>query len=275
MNLPIDSIISDPQTQPRVRLSPAAAVEYREELEAGTEFPPVVVFFDGETYWLADGYHRLAAHATAGKETIAAEVHEGTKRDAILYACGANATNGIRRTHADKRQAVERLLNDEKWSKWSNVTIANKCSVSESLVRSVAEELSSFKTKIRTVTRDGTTYEQDTTNIGRTAPLTTDEEIEKYGKPLPPETTKRPTLPDELTDEELDMIRESNRREGVTDERTQLVYSVINALEKLAAVDVTPEHYWSICYEGSKPGIIAALPQSVTWINDLEEIVKP
>ena len=69
----------------------------------------------------------------------------------------------------------------------------------------------------RTVTRAGTTYEQDTTNIGRTAPLTTDEEIEKYGKPLPPETTTRPA-PDELTDEELNVIRKSNRREGVMDE---------------------------------------------------------
>jgi uncharacterized ParB-like nuclease family protein len=64
-------------------MSLAAAVEYGEELEAGAKFPPVVVFYDGEKYWLADGYHRLAAHATAGKETIAAEVHEGTKRDAI------------------------------------------------------------------------------------------------------------------------------------------------------------------------------------------------
>ena len=77
----------------------------------------------------------------------------------------------IRRTNADKRQAVERLLNDEKWSKWSNVRIANQCSVSESLVRSVAEELSSFKTKIRTVTRNGTTYQQDTSNIGVRAVL--------------------------------------------------------------------------------------------------------
>ncbi len=66
------------------------------------------------------------------------------KRDAILYACGANATNGIRRTNADKRQAVERLLTDEKWSLWSNVTIAKHCLVS-----------------------NGTTYQQDTRNIGK------------------------------------------------------------------------------------------------------------
>ena len=24
----------------------------------GAEFPPLIVFFDGATYWLADGFHR-------------------------------------------------------------------------------------------------------------------------------------------------------------------------------------------------------------------------
>ncbi len=267
MNLSIDSIVSDPQTQPRVKMSLAAAVEYREELEAGAEFPPVVVFYDGTTYWLADGYHRLAAHATAGKETIAAEIHEGTKRDAILYACGANATNGIRRTNADKRQAVERLLNDEEWSLWSDREIGRRCAVDHKTVSQVREDLSGELPQIdaRMVTRGGTTYQQDTTNIGEAW----NTQQRRSGR------EPSAVQPDELTDEELDMIRESNRREGVTDERTQLVYSVIRALETLAALDVTPEYYWSICYEGSKPSIIAALPQSVTWINDLEETVKP
>ena len=75
---------------------------------------------------MSSSYLIQTAHETEGRTTIQAEIHEGGKRDAILYACGANATNGIRLTNADKRQAVERLLADGEWSKWSDSEIARK-----------------------------------------------------------------------------------------------------------------------------------------------------
>lgn len=39
-------------------------------------------------------------------------------REAILFIVGANASHGLRRTNADKRRTVERLLADEEWRGW-------------------------------------------------------------------------------------------------------------------------------------------------------------
>jgi DNA N-6-adenine-methyltransferase (Dam) len=54
---------------------------------------------------------------------------------------GTNATHGLRRTNADKRRAVETLLRDEEWSKWSNREIARKCFVSSDLVDRIRKDL--------------------------------------------------------------------------------------------------------------------------------------
>ena len=62
----------------------------------------MVVFCDGTDYWLADGFHRLEAHRQVGFRDIEVDLKLGTKRGAILYAVGANASHGLRRTPADK-----------------------------------------------------------------------------------------------------------------------------------------------------------------------------
>jgi protein gp37 len=94
-------------------------------------------------------------------------VYEGTKRDAILYSCGANK-HGKARTNDDKRRAVTRLLGDREWGGWSNVEISRHCGVSESLVRSIRKAIfvSNEDSAPRKVKRGGTTYEMDTSKIG-------------------------------------------------------------------------------------------------------------
>jgi hypothetical protein len=67
-------------------------------------------------------------------------VHEGGRRDAILFAVGANATHGLRRTNADKRRAVLTLLHDPEWRQWSDSEIAHKCRVSRPLVAEMRAE---------------------------------------------------------------------------------------------------------------------------------------
>jgi hypothetical protein len=61
----------------------------------------------------------------------------GSVRDAILFACGANQTNGLRRTYQDKRHAVARLLADPEWRKRSDRWIAEACGVGHPLVADV------------------------------------------------------------------------------------------------------------------------------------------
>ncbi len=96
--------------------------------------PPVVVFWDGVTFWLADGHHRCEAAQRSGRLRINVEIHDGSRRDAILYACGANRKDGLCRTRADKRKACGLLLEDHEWGVMSDRWIATKVGVTPEYV---------------------------------------------------------------------------------------------------------------------------------------------
>jgi len=135
--------------------------EYADAMAAGDEFPPVLLFQEGTTYWIGDGFHRCQAARQHGLDAIDAEVRPGTKRDAILASCGANADHGVRRTNEDKQQAVDRLLADEEWAQWANTEIARYCDVSHTFVgnrRSILQPLQDN----RLVKRGDSTYLMNT-----------------------------------------------------------------------------------------------------------------
>ena len=188
--LPINDISLDGGTQPRAELMQHVIDDYAEAWGGGAIFPPVVVYHDGANHWLADGYHRVLSAQKAGLATVPADIRQGSQRDAILYSVGANSDHGVRRTNADKRRAVDRLLNDEEWGKWSSREIAKQCAVSEFMVRSIrgpsaiesqidaavaamsdTEKDAIYKQfkedRARLVRRGGTTYQQNTGKIGK------------------------------------------------------------------------------------------------------------
>jgi len=138
--IPIDRIATD-GTQTRAELNDTVIDEYAEAYGQGIELPPIEVYFDQETYWLADGFHRVRAVQQIGRDAIIATVHPGNQRDAILHAVSANETHGLRRNTADRRQAVLLLLNDPEWRLWSSHKIAEKCSVSHTFVNKIRREM--------------------------------------------------------------------------------------------------------------------------------------
>lgn len=172
--LDMSLIRADGGTQARVEINDATVKEYAEALREGAKFPPVVLYYkkSEDVYWLADGFHRFHAHSSIGSADILAEVKDGTWRDAMLHAVGANAAHGLRRTNADKRRAVQMLLDDPECVQWSDNAIAKACGVSQPFVASVRAAI--FKPledglttpaenaapATRTVTRNGTTYQQ-------------------------------------------------------------------------------------------------------------------
>ena len=160
--LNIADIRIDGGTQARVKLSSEVVDEYAESTELGAHLPDILVFFDGASYWLADGFHRFHAARRREAKTIAAEVQTGTQRDAVLCAAKSNASHGLRRTAADKRQAVLMLLADAEWSTWSDSRIATHCGVSRRLVRAVIDEAHPVQAQdgpvIKQVERGGKTY---------------------------------------------------------------------------------------------------------------------
>jgi len=109
----LSSIRRDGGTQMRASISETTAVSYAEHMREGAEFPPIVVFDDGEYYWLADGFHRFSAYERAGIEDVPADVREGSLLDAVVYALRANATNGRPRTSDDLRRAYQVAVDNE------------------------------------------------------------------------------------------------------------------------------------------------------------------
>jgi hypothetical protein len=163
--LALEAFTLDPDCQPRAELRLDTVAEYAAAFADGDQFPPVMVFFDGVANWLADGFHRHAGATAAGIETLDADIRPGTRRDAILYSLGVNATHGLRRTNADKRRSVMTMLADPEWARWSDREIARQCAVSHEFVRQIREPSVNVDRYPRTVTRNGTTYEMNMSGL--------------------------------------------------------------------------------------------------------------
>ena len=178
-NINIQNIRIDGGTQSRVEINNEIVAEYAALIKAGTEFPAVIVFYDGVDSWLADGFHRFHAHRQSDKASIAVDVRPGTVRDAKLYSFGANGRHGQRPTNADKRKSVSEMLADSEWATWSQHKIAETCGVSAGFVSKMVSEAASIhgeqiKPATRIVERNGQTYEQNTANIGKLPPKSWD-----------------------------------------------------------------------------------------------------
>lgn len=137
-NLPLASIIVNAGIQTRIALDEDTVEAYAEDLKA---LPPVTVFQDPDSpkvRHLADGFHRYEAHLQQGAVRIKSNVMPGTAADALDFACGSNATHGLRRTIADKRNAAGLALaaHDD----WSDRKLAKLCNVSNHFVARIRAE---------------------------------------------------------------------------------------------------------------------------------------
>jgi hypothetical protein len=192
--IPLDRIPTGTESQARTKINDTVVREYaaamkRQLAEGGLRFPPIVLFTDGQDYWLGDGFHRVLAARQAGLAEIAAGVHSGTQRDALLHSISANSDHGLARSSADKRKAVALLLNDSEWSQWSDREIARRCGVSNHMVRRMRRSASGTTSQIggRKVQRGSTVYEM-MVNSGGSGEGETAEETH----PLPAGPEKEP-----------------------------------------------------------------------------------
>jgi len=160
--LHVSDISTNGRTQARVEINPATVAEYANALCEGGILPPPVVFFDGSTYHLADGFHRYHAYSKIGAASMECEVRTGTLLDARMFAYGANKGHGLPRTSADKRKAVLGALADA--PDWSDRAIATHVGVSPSTVgacRSSLSNLDSDPAERNYTTKRGTTATTD------------------------------------------------------------------------------------------------------------------
>ena len=94
--------------------------------------------------WLAAGAASAGTRTTKiGATTIVATVRPGgSQRNAMLFSVGANGSHGMPPNNVDKRKAVMLLVNDAKWSGWSDREIARQCEVGHPFVAKHHMELS-------------------------------------------------------------------------------------------------------------------------------------
>jgi hypothetical protein len=188
--LNINNIRIDAGTQSREAINEDVVKDYAEQMAEGAEFPAIEVMFDGVENYLTDGFHRYHAYRKNGKASVIADVTNGTLRDAKLASYGANGTHGLRPSNADKRKAVMAMLDDMEYSGWSNVEIAEHCSVSRVYVANLRKELDTPKPKTSAKTPVGDKPSKD-----------------KPKADLPPET---PEPPDNRANEAMQMLAEEN-----------------------------------------------------------------
>jgi hypothetical protein len=189
---------------------------YSEALLEGAIFPPVTVFFDGDHYYLADGFHRYLANEYANSPNIECTVINGTLRDAILFSLSANYDHGLHRTNSDKRKAVVTMLEDFEWTDWSDREIAKWCKVSHKLVATIRTEMGIKKTEVK--------YERDGKVLTKS--------IEHNKKNNKKEESKDDSFMGEVPDDEKEQLFEA----------VDILKAENQALtDKLAVVSISPE----------------------------------
>jgi hypothetical protein len=138
--IPLDRLTLDPRLQMRAGgTDESLAAEYAEVIE---DLPPSRAVSDGETLWLAEGWHRHRAHQIAGSPDMPCQVRPGTFLDALIEAAASNHAHGLPRTSEDKRKAVRTLLAENEANRhgWSQRQIARMARVNNHLVAAVASE---------------------------------------------------------------------------------------------------------------------------------------
>jgi len=194
--LSLDKIRADGGTQARAGLDDETVEKYAAAMREGAQFPLIVVYHDGTDYWLADGFHRVAAALQIGRDAIRANVQSGTRRDAVLYAMGANDTHGLPRRREDLQRSIARMLADEEWKTWSDRRIAEQVHCDHKTVAAArarvgarpSGEFPQMAPESRTVKRGGTTYQQKVKQAAPARPLGPDDPVpppQRRGFPSP------------------------------------------------------------------------------------------
>lgn len=187
----ISDIRIDGGTQIRKELDQGKVSDYAQQMEDGVVFPPIDVFFDGSSYWLSAGFHRLSSERTRGSTIVKANVHNGTIEDATLFALASNK-HGLNMTAEDYRRAIEIMLNHPKWSEWSNVKIAEWIGTSSMTVGRVKKERNIKPAEVvKYIDKHGNESTMAVSNLGRKPKDEPEEETKDEEKHDPAEEKMR------------------------------------------------------------------------------------
>lgn len=216
----IDRILANPDAlslQQRVQNSEETINDYRTAILEGEILPPITLFETDGQLWVADGIHRLLATKQTGRTTIDAIIYTGTKRDALLYAVGANGTHGLRRSREDKRKAVQTLLSDPEWSRLSDREIARLTHTSHPFVAELRRQQQRAAPKTLSQTRPAPATTQ--TAPATPPPAQSQDETQEQTTPAEPAgnvTTPQPSEPPQEIDYRSAILDALSKGRGMT-----------------------------------------------------------
>jgi hypothetical protein len=219
----VQQALSDPHgVQQRAAIDATTVDEYADALRTAGEwcFPPIIVFRTEGQNIIADGFHRLQALSRLDEPPthVPVDHREGGLQEAILFACGANAEHGLRRTRADKRRAVLTLLQDPEWSRWSSRAIAEQAKVSHPFVERLREALAADAAEAEHLADEAQADAAGDTEPSPSEPPA----VEPVNAPgnvtaqvdLPPQTKPSPSFR-AIPGDDLDGVRATNRKLAV------------------------------------------------------------
>lgn len=123
----------DDKLQCRAEVPKEILDEYADAWKAGVKFPEVVVYQVDDRFLVVDGFCRVVSAQSIGKSKVPCVVHQGTFKDALRAACGANVSHGLRRTNADKQKAARLAI--ENFPELSSRELGDLCGVSHAYVQ--------------------------------------------------------------------------------------------------------------------------------------------
>jgi ParB-like chromosome segregation protein Spo0J len=147
-----------PGATSRARVETALVGSFADLMTMGVKLPPLEVYFDGTTFWLADGFHRVAAARKLNRTTMPAMVMPGDKMRALLALLAANKAS---RSDDDKRHVAHLALTDPLLKTWNNQQLSEHIGVGQDLIQRVrrsvgfAEAAAPQRQKIAELLKEG------------------------------------------------------------------------------------------------------------------------
>ena len=121
--LAIETLINGIETFPN---SPEIVNEWVELIGPTNDFSPMKVCFDGDKYWLFDGYHRLEAVKSLGFNQCDVIIYRGDRRDALRrYIKDKLKVKGGRTVSKVFRHCMDVLIKDKEWLGLETKQLAN------------------------------------------------------------------------------------------------------------------------------------------------------
>jgi len=183
-HLPIEKIRIDGGTQPRAEINEKMVEEYASLLSEKVLMPPVIVYFDGKEYWLADGFHRYFSHKKLGLTEMLVDIRNGTLREAQLFSKTANKGRGMSMSAKDNQYIVLSMVNDKEWGQWSNKAIADWVGVSAMTVGRIKKKANVQQPTKKKTIRKGKEVIVDTSKMGTIAKPSEVEQLQQKIKEL-------------------------------------------------------------------------------------------